>query len=75
MDEAKTFEEAYRELEATVKRLEEGDLTLEEAMALFEKGMELVQYCQRLLDEAELRVKALLPTEEGYQEVDYSEEA
>ena len=75
MDEAKTFEEAYRELEATVKRLEEGDLTLEESMALFEKGMELVQYCQRLLDEAELRVKALLPTEEGYQEVDYSEEA
>lgn len=74
MDEAKNFEEAYRELEATVKRLEEGDLTLEESMALFEKGMELVQYCQRLLDEAELRVKALLPTEEGYQEVDYSEE-
>lgn len=75
MKEKPSFEEAFQELEKTVERLEEGELTLEESMALFERGMELVGYCSQLLDEADLKVKALLPSPgEGYKLVDYSDE-
>lgn len=74
-EEKPSFEEAFQELENTVQRLEEGDLTLQESMALFERGMELVNYCGQLLDEAELKVKALLPTQgEGYKLVEYPDE-
>lgn len=74
MKEKPSFEEAFQELEKTVERLEEGELTLEESMALFERGMELVQYCSQLLDEADLKVKALLPSEQGYQLTDLPQE-
>jgi exodeoxyribonuclease VII small subunit len=53
------FEEAYRELEATVHRLEAGDLKLEEAIALYERGMRLAQHCHNTLDAAELQVQQL----------------
>ncbi len=52
-----SFEQALSELEAAVQRLEEGDLPLEEALALYERGMRLVQYCNDLLDKAELQVE------------------
>ena len=52
-----SFEQALSELEAAVQRLEEGDLPLEEALALYERGMRLVQYCNDLLDKAELHVE------------------
>jgi len=54
-----SFEQALNELEAAVQRLEEGDLVLEEALALYERGMRLVQYCNDLLDKAELQVAKL----------------
>ena len=74
-EEKPSFEEAFQELENTVQRLEEGDLTLEESMALFERGMELVNYCGQLLDEADLKVKALLPSQgEGHKLVEYPDE-
>lgn len=74
-EEKLSFEEAFRELEQTVQRLEEGDLTLQESMTLFERGMELVNYCGQLLDEAELKVKTLLPSSgEGYTLVEYPDE-
>lgn len=53
------FEEAYRELETTVQRLEAGDLTLEEAIALYERGMRLARRCNDALDAAELQVQQL----------------
>lgn len=74
-EEKPSFEEAFQELEKTVQRLEEGDLTLQESMALFERGMELVRYCGQLLDEAEIKVKTLLPSQgEGYKLMEYSDE-
>ncbi|MGB5931869.1 MAG: exodeoxyribonuclease VII small subunit [Anaerolineae bacterium] len=74
-EEKLSFEEAFQELDKTVQRLEEGELTLQESMALFERGMELVNYCGQLLDETELKVKALLPSPgEGYKLVEYSDE-
>ena len=54
-----SFEEAFAELETTVQRLEAGDLTLEEAIALYERGMRLAQRCTDTLDAAELQVQEL----------------
>jgi exodeoxyribonuclease VII small subunit len=56
-----SFELAFGELEATVQRLEAGDLTLEEAIALYERGMRLARHCNNVLDTAELQVKQLAP--------------
>jgi exodeoxyribonuclease VII small subunit len=54
-----SFEQAFGELEATVERLEAGDLTLDEAVALYERGMGLARRCNDTLDTAELRVQQL----------------
>ena len=54
-----SFEQAFGELEATVQRLEGGDLTLDEAIALYERGMGLARRCNDTLDAAELRVQQL----------------
>jgi len=64
-----SFEEAFRELEETVRRLEEGDLALDESIAFFERGMRLAEYCGEKLDKAELRVKQLIPSLEGEAEI------
>jgi len=56
-------EAALAELEETVGRLEAGDLTLESALALFERGQQLASHCNRQLEQATLRVEML--TAEG----------
>ena len=43
------FEEALKELEETVKKLESGETTLDESMELFEKGISLTRTCRKLL--------------------------
>lgn len=50
------FEQALAELEGIVVQLENGKLPLENSIALFERGQQLAQRCNTLLDEAELRV-------------------
>ncbi len=57
------FEEALTELEGIVARLEAGDLTLEESLALFERGQLLAEFCNKQLEAATLRVEQL--TEHG----------
>jgi len=57
------FEEALEELEQIVAKLEAGDLSLEESLALFEKGVGLVRMCHRQLEEARRKVEIL--TKEG----------
>jgi exodeoxyribonuclease VII small subunit len=52
-----TFEQAFAELEESVRTLERGDLPLEESLALYERGQELSAYCAKLLDGAELKVQ------------------
>lgn len=54
-----SFEEALKELEQTVGRLEAGDLTLEESLALFEHGQKLSNHCQAILAQAQLRIEVL----------------
>jgi exodeoxyribonuclease VII small subunit len=56
---ADTFEGAYRELQQVVAQLEDGGLDLERAMRLYERGTQLVQACERIVDQAELRVTRL----------------
>ena len=55
----KDFEAALTELESIVKKLEEGDLTLESSLALYERGVELSRYCHARLEDAEKRIEIL----------------
>lgn len=54
-----TFEEALRELEEAVTKLEEGNLTLEESLNVYERGRALSDFCQQVLEKAELRIEHL----------------
>lgn len=54
-----SFEKAYHELEVTVAKLEEGNLTLEEAISFYERGIHLARSCGDTLDAAELQVQKL----------------
>lgn len=59
-----TFEEAMLALENIVKRLEQGDLPLEEALSAYKEGIKLSQYCQKTLTDAEETVTKMM-TEAG----------
>ncbi len=54
-----TFEEAQRELEAIVHRLESGEAPLNEALKLWERGEELYRLCRERLDAAEGKIEEL----------------
>lgn len=54
------FEEALGRLETLVKKMEAGDMTLEESLKAFEEGTRLARFCAKKLDEAERRVDMLL---------------
>lgn len=54
------FERALAELEATVDKLEHGELSLEDALAHFERGVALARECQASLKQAEQKVEILL---------------
>ena len=55
----KDFEAAIAELESIVKKLEEGDLALEQSLKLYERGVELSRFCHARLEEAERRIELL----------------
>ncbi len=52
-----SYEEAMNEFEAVIAQLEAAQSSLEESLALFERGQALAQHCARLLDQAELRIR------------------
>ncbi|MEU2348189.1 exodeoxyribonuclease VII small subunit [Modestobacter sp. NPDC049651] len=60
-----TYEQAREELADVVRRLEAGGLTLEESLALWERGEALAELCQHWLDRARERLAAAAPQEEG----------
>ena len=61
-----SFEDQLAELEKIVERLERGDLTLEENVSLFERGVYLSDACKAQLSSAESRIQVLLdPSERG----------
>jgi exodeoxyribonuclease VII small subunit len=59
------FDAALAELERTVAELETGGLALERTLALYERGVALQQRCERLLGDAELRVRRLVEGARG----------
>ncbi|MEQ1505780.1 MAG: exodeoxyribonuclease VII small subunit [Myxococcota bacterium] len=62
------FEASLSELEKRVRRLEAGDLSLEEALTLFEEGVELARTCHERLEAAEQRVSKLVRGGSGIEE-------
>ena len=57
------FEEALEKLEEIVRRMEAGEMTLEESLKAFEEGIKLARLCAKKLDEADRRVELLLRQE------------
>jgi len=58
-EQRRSFEKALSELEGCVRRLDSGELPLEDSLRMFESGISLVRECQELLDAAERRVVEL----------------
>ncbi len=60
-----TFEKALKTLEESVGQLESGELSLEKALDVFEKGVKMSRICTHKLDEAEKKVELLLNVSDG----------
>lgn len=65
---AEKFENSLNKLEDIVKKLEEGDVTLDESLSLFEQGIKLSKVCQKMLDDAEKKVSVLMSNDDGEME-------
>lgn len=63
MAEKKSFEQTMEELEQVVEALEAGQIELDQALLLFEKGIKLSKACQKILDQAEQKVTRLTETD------------
>jgi exodeoxyribonuclease VII small subunit len=61
----KNFEASLEELERIVRRLEQGELTLEKSLELFEQGVQLSRECQERLSQAERRIEILMRDSQG----------
>lgn len=61
----KTFEESLDQLEAIVRKLEDGEMPLEESLELFERGVKLSRECRDRLTKAERRIEVLMKETDG----------
>jgi exodeoxyribonuclease VII small subunit len=61
----KRFESALEELEQIVEQLESGELSLEDSLSAFEKGVGLVRFCNQKLNEVEKKIEMLVRDKEG----------
>lgn len=66
------FESALAELEALVERMEQGEVSLEESLQLFERGVNLTRTCQQALKAAEQKVQILLEKTPAAEPEDFS---
>jgi exodeoxyribonuclease VII small subunit len=64
-DQPRKFEEELADLEAIVSRIDSGELSLEESIAAFERGVAIVRSLNRRLDEVERKVEVLTRTAQG----------
>jgi len=62
---SKKFESALEDLEQVVEQLESGELSLEDSLAAFEKGVGLVKFCNQKLNEVEKKIDLLVKDKEG----------
>jgi exodeoxyribonuclease VII small subunit len=58
-----TFEEAMQELEKLVDSLDKGDVSLDEAIAAYDRGSQLKDYCQKKLHDAKMKVETIQASE------------
>ena len=58
--ETLSFEDTYRRLEEIIQELEEGTLSLDESVSLYEEGMQLARHCGQKLDAAEIKITEVL---------------
>ena len=68
------FEQSLQDLEELVTAMEEGELTLEESLKAFEKGVKLTRECQSALKKAEQKVQDLMNDNGDTQELEFKEE-
>ena len=64
-DKENTFEENLAELEALVKKLEAGNLDLDESLKIYEDAIVLCERCRKFLEESERKVQKLMETAQG----------
>lgn len=64
-EQGRTFETSLEALEQIVRQLEDGDLSLEKSLELFEQGIRLSRECQERLSQAERRIEILLRDNQG----------
>tara|TARA_B100000949_G_C13891272_1_gene288816 strand:+ start:308 stop:517 length:210 start_codon:yes stop_codon:yes gene_type:complete len=64
MTESKSFETNLQELESIVNQLEQGELSLDDALKKFEEGVKLARFCQKTLNKAELKIKTITQNED-----------
>ncbi len=62
-----SFEEAMQRLDAIVKQLESGQVSLEDSIKVFEEGVTLYRFCTSRLQEVETKIERLVKTEQGFQ--------
>jgi exodeoxyribonuclease VII small subunit len=63
------FEDALKQLEQIAEQIEEGKIGLEESIARYEQGMELVRYCREVLSHAEQKIQQIQARSDGAQKV------
>ena len=59
IEQPTSFEDAFTRLETVVRRLESGQMSLDQSTALFEEGMQLAKTCTEMLNGAELKIQRL----------------
>ncbi len=60
MNNTKSFENSIKELDTIVEKMESGELSLDESLKLFEKGVKLTRNCQKTLSDAEQKIEKLM---------------
>ena len=68
------FEEAMERLEKITEELEQGNLSLDGALAKFEEGMKLISFCEKRLDEVEKKIQVLIKEGEKFRLKDWAKE-
>ncbi len=69
-----SYEEALKELEIILDKLENNNHTLDESLEMFKKGIQLYNHCNNLLTKTEGEIKILLNTDQSLKEVDFLKE-
>lgn len=63
--EKMSFEEAFQELEDTVKKIDDGNDNLENSIAAFERGTKLKEHCEKKLQEAKMKIETITKSANG----------